>query len=458
MRWPEGFVCRRCFQRATRQHGSCPACGTERLLPGLRDGDPVCAPCAGIDYDFTCARCGAEDEHRRDHQCARCVLRDDLTTLLDDGTGHPRAELVPLIDALCSQDRPRNAFIWLRNAEVTRILRALADGTTALTHASLDAEPVRATANHLDALLTQLHILPERDTTIAMFERWLATRLPAYPPEHAQLLERFATWHHLRRMRQRADTGTLKPGAANSAKQEISVAAQFLAHLADHGATLLETTQRHIDTWLAPGPSTRYVARGFAHWAIRNHLMPALDFPRRLAKTVPVLTQEERLTLLGGALHDTTMSTTVRLAAVLLLLYAQPIARITQLTTGDVDLEADPPTITFGDDPAILPGPVAALARDHLVDRPNTHTTTGKNSPWLFVGYRPARPLDPNYLMGKLRGAGIDLRGARNAALRQLVLDMPPAIAADTLGYAYTTTERHARTAGTTWGAYPSTR
>jgi hypothetical protein len=60
--------------------------------------------------------------------------------------------------------------------------------------------------------------------------------------------------------------------------------------------------------------------------------------------------------------------------------------------------------------------------------------------------------------MGKLRGAGIDLRGARNAALRQLVLDMPPAIAADTLGYAYTTTERHARDAGTIWAAYPPER
>jgi hypothetical protein len=60
--------------------------------------------------------------------------------------------------------------------------------------------------------------------------------------------------------------------------------------------------------------------------------------------------------------------------------------------------------------------------------------------------------------MGKLRDAGIDLRGARNAALRQLVLDMPPAIAADTLGYAYTTTERHARNAGTSWAGYPSAR
>lgn len=55
--------------------------------------------------------------------------------------------------------------------------------------------------------------------------------------------------------------------------------------------------------------------------------------------------------------------------------------------------------------------------------------------------------------MSGLRDRGIDLLGARNAALRQLVLDMPPALAAAALGYSPETAEYHAA-AGQPWAQY----
>lgn len=80
--WPEGRICRRCYQRATRIHGECRSCGTTRLLPGLIEGSPACVDCTEIPKDFHCTRCGREDEPVRRGLCAHCCLTDDLTALL----------------------------------------------------------------------------------------------------------------------------------------------------------------------------------------------------------------------------------------------------------------------------------------------------------------------------------------------------------------------------------------
>jgi RecJ-like exonuclease len=77
--WPEGRICRRCYQRATRIRGLCPGCRDDRLLPGLIDAMPACVDCAGIPKDFHCTRCGREDEPVRVGLCAHCCLTDDLT-------------------------------------------------------------------------------------------------------------------------------------------------------------------------------------------------------------------------------------------------------------------------------------------------------------------------------------------------------------------------------------------
>lgn len=96
VRW-EGPVCRPCIKRATRQRGVCPGCGSHRLLPGRDDtGGAICRDCAGIARSFFCRRCRHEGLLISDRLCERCTLTDRLVRVLDDGTGRPRAELVPL--------------------------------------------------------------------------------------------------------------------------------------------------------------------------------------------------------------------------------------------------------------------------------------------------------------------------------------------------------------------------
>jgi len=457
--WPEGFVCNRCYQQATRRHGPCPDCGRHRLLPGLHGNTPCCADCSGIDKDFACTRCGQEDEPHRKGLCARCCLREDLTAMLADSTGAIPTTVRPLAEALIAQEHPRSALIWLRNPEVVALLQGFADGSLPMTHGSFAAQANRRTANHLRDLFVHHGLLPPRDRTLLGFQAWLERTLAAYPPATACLLAGFANWHHLRQMRALAQQGQLTPGRAATARQEITTAAQLLAHLQDNGIAPSDLRQAHIDAWLAQGPTTRYTARTFVVWAVRTRRLPKVDFPHRAGRTRPVLPEDQRLQLLRRGLTDPAWAPAwIRLAAVLLLLYGQPTTRISRLRLSDITDAGEHTAIDLGNQPAVLPPAVADLLAEHLADRPNTSTATNRNSPWLFPGARAGQPISADHLMNQLRKHGVELQAARNGALRQLLLDMPPAIASKVLGYSANVTEKHARHAAQNWNSYPATR
>ncbi|MCH5645652.1 hypothetical protein [Gordonia sp. ABSL49_1] len=93
------------------------------------------------------------------------------------------------------------------------------------------------------------------------------------------------------------------------------------------------------------------------------------------------------------------------------------------------------------------------LIYELLEHRPNLQTT-GSDTMYLFPGYRPGRHLHAQTAMKELRRLGINLHGARNSALDNLVKLAPPPIVADMLGYSYQVTERHAALATTTYARY----
>src|SRR5699024_4505004 len=120
-----------------------------------------------------------------------------------------------------------------------------------------------------------------------------------------------------------------------------------------------------------------------------------------------------------------------RIAGTLLLLYAQPLVRVVTLTTDAIAESKGGMEIELGRHPVNVPEPFATLVRQHRDTRPNLRTAAGPGSPWLFPSTLAGRHLHPNTVMDRLRDLGINLLGARNRAIGELVLECPPSLVAD---------------------------
>lgn len=133
----------------------------------------------------------------------------------------------------------------------------------------------------------------------------------------------------------------------------------------------------------------------------------------------------------------------------LLLLYAQPLVKVVTFKTSVVDDGDTGMSITLGSHPTDIPEPFASLLREHLATRPNLRTGAGPESPWLFPSTLAGRHLHPNTVMDRLR----DL-GARNRAIGELVLECPPSLVAEALGYSPQVAFLHTNNAAAPWARY----
>lgn len=457
--WPEGRVCFPCWFVAIHARGECPRCGVDRLLPGPADenGRNVCGPCAGIVDDFQCGRCGAEAGHHRKNLCARCALRDDLHVLLGGVPTDPT--LAGLVDALCSAERPESVLIWKRSPKVQQFLRSLGDGSIAPTHEGLDSHPGRVT-EHLRALMQHNGLLPQRDPWLPVFEQWIEAKLADLPIEVRRPVERFATWHHLRRIREIELVGGQTRPSIRWSKQEITETAKFLLWLHQaYGRTAAECTKGDIDEWIAGGPTTRTAIRTFVVTTLPAFTGRTIAMDHRTARSTPTISQDQRLSWIRELLAGTSESLPYRVAGILILLYAQPLNRIAALRTDAVDdTQHGPMTITFGKHPVDVPEPFAALLRDHLSNRPNLRTGSNSSSPWFFPGYHAGDHVHVDTIMHRLRQLGLSNLGGRNRSLDELVVECPPPIVADALNYSCQVATKHAANAGESWARYTGRR
>jgi len=137
-----------------------------------------------------------------------------------------------------------------------------------------------------------------------------------------------------------------------------------------------------------------------------------------------------------------------------LLLYAQPLVKVVTLPTSVLDESDTGMRIALGQHPTDVPEPFASLIREHLASRPNLRTGAGPESPWLFPSTLAGRHLHPNTVMDRLRDLGVNLLGARNRAIGELVLECPPSLVAEALGYSTQVAFRHADKGAEPWARY----
>ncbi|QSN49948.1 hypothetical protein I3U39_13590 [Mycobacteroides abscessus subsp. abscessus] len=81
-----------------------------------------------------------------------------------------------------------------------------------------------------------------------------------------------------------------------------------------------------------------------------------------------------------------------------------------------------------------------------------------RGTPWLFPSHHPGQHLNPQSIMFRLRDLGINLQGARNTAMQQLVSEVPAPLVAEMLGYSYQVAHLHAQQATQPWARYAAER
>lgn len=461
-RWPEGRVCHYCVGAARLRDGRCARCDHVGVLPGLgTDGNPICLACSGIPIEVHCRRCGTETPLGRTKTCWRCLLTARVDELLAGPDGAVAAPLAPLATALAAMPNANSGYAWLRtNPRAEHLLTQLASGELGLEHAAFDEISDSRTVEFLRGLLVEQKCLPARDPHLGSFERWIVTKLDTVEDlEHRKVVDRFARWQLLRQLRDRADRGPIPDGAFLNAKQSTTVTITFLGWLAGRGTPFPQLAQHDIDAWFGDGPTTRKHVTRFLYWAREQKLIGDVDVPVPRPGTTRLLGPRERLEHLRRILTDSTIAPAPALIGALVLLFGVSLGQITKLTLGDVVETDGELTLRLATDPVVLPDRVADLMRTFLADpRHRRNTLANQNSPWLFPGVRPGKPLHINSVRIILDKIGIPARPARASAWLELVREAPPAILADALGVTANTAMRYAQQAGSDFAAYATDR
>jgi len=446
--------CHACQKRRAR----CAVCGSVRLIRGGTLTSPLCGTCTRPDPSFwhACPGCGERTQHRS-RRCARCSLLQRLDELLRDGTGaiHPR--LQALHHNLAGNDRPDTVLDWLNKNTAAALLRELAAGGRALTHAALDELPDSKTTRHLRSVLVATGALAPRDEDMIRLERWItATIAGRGDPGERQLLHRYALWHALRRLRRRAGGQHVTVGQAATVQRHVRAAITLLDWLTARGLALATARQGDLDTWLTSDHATHHGEAGnFVRWARRQKLT-SLDFAAtRWDGPASVIDTEARWHHARRLLHDDTLKPEDRVAGLLLLLYAQGPAAISRLTLDHVHPGEQHVRLRLGREPIVLPEPLGALVLQLVASR-RGHAAPGDqgSSRWLFPGGQPGQPISACRLAGRLRQLGLRPGPARSTALFGLAAELPAALLARLLGVHISVAVAWQRASSGDWTAY----
>ncbi|MFE0255738.1 hypothetical protein [Streptomyces sp. NPDC059010] len=376
------------------------------------------------------------------------MAREHLRGVLTGSRPSMRPEIEPVFTALM-RARPHALLRWMRPAAARHaILTTLAEGSGPITHDTLDAHQPTVTVQHLRAALVAGGALPPRDEQLAQLEQWLSKILVRVEaPDERKILRTYLAWGPLRRLRRRSASKLVTYGQAIGVRHEIKNAVRFVQWLHQQGSTLGECTQDHLDAWLAEGAHNRTLIRSFLLWTSRRGHTRPLEAPAYTTDFgQDVIAQDHRWKLVRRLIHDDTLDTVDRAAGLLLLLFAQPTSRITQLTTHQVTDRDTTVTLQLGSEPVILPPPLDDFIRQ-LVHRRQGRAVTAPldEAPWLFPGAYPGQPLTPYSLAARLKALGIRCRVARRSALIELASELPAYVISRLLGFHQTTADQWQR-------------
>ncbi|MFF4119190.1 hypothetical protein ACFY0P_37885 [Streptomyces sp. NPDC001714] len=248
--------------------------------------------------------------------------------------------------------------------------------------------------------------------------------------------------HLIRRLRRRSRGNDITHTQLNVVRQHLRAAVYLLDWLTDQGLTMASCRQSDLERWMTRDETQlRKEAGHFVRWTVAQRIARDLSFPAvKWNGPSQAMDDDARWATARRLLNDDTIRTEYRLAGLLLLLYAQWPAAISRLTTAHIEKTDEAVRIRLGDVAVTLPSPVAELALEQSAARRSHAVLAQTDSPWLFPGGQPGRPISAWAMGERLRKLGIRLAETRSTALFQLATELPSAILARTPAPAASTT------------------
>ena len=450
-------LCGRCYRNPRRVCGVCGRLKRVALKATATSPDvcPTCYQAPVVD----CSICGQQALGRRttNHgrpRCFACQAAQQIDAALTGPDGMIRPELRPVRDALTELERPRSLLTNWHDLASLRLLTSIARGQVNLSHDALDARPQVFSVAYLRAMLVAAGALPPRDENAARLHRYAAGVVAEVSdPEMRGVLTRYARWHVVGRVKtDRHDR--IAPNAAARCRGDIDTARAFLDHLSSGGYDLDDCPQAHLDAWTTVDRSRRL---GFVRWLKRGGYLRQVWLPEPVPAKDPAheVDPEEQLALVRQLLHEPdSASIEDRAAACLILLYAQPVAKIAALTTSDIEVRDGETYLRLGSEPVLLIPPLDVLVTALPVAKPFGAARRLADSRWLFTGKNAGTHLHPASLLRRMHQLGVTSRASRNTALLHLASTTPPAVFASLVGVSIGTATRWAGLAGASWNRY----
>lgn len=452
--------CGRCRHRDLASKGTCSRCRQHRRLTRLTGLAGLCEPCAGIESEHICSRCGAEDRLYKDRLCARCNVRDALEPHIEQATPDLAEKLGSYLDALIETQQPWSTMHWIRRSAAYDVLIDILAGRRPLEHDALDAADGGQAIEHLRSALVTHGALPPRDDELFRFTRWLdeQTVKVSGTTDH-QHLKTWVHWHLLNDLNYRRRRGKLTGRSVQYARMQVRQTIAFIEWLHGQDLQLAECEQGHIDEWFALGNTTSMRVTSFLRWAVKNRLIPKITIPRvDRPLSYRSLQDTERRALIDRLINDSSIDLRDRVAGLLVLIYGQPIARIARLQLEDVKTSEQEVLLRLGKEPIAIVEPLASLLADLAREPRSRAVTAATRTPWLFPGKVVGLHLNYERLRNRLRLLGIPSRTSRASALLPLAREVPAPILAETLGLSEEKAASWARAAASDYARYAASR
>lgn len=378
--WAVGPICVTCYDG---RPGQCDECDSELRVISI-DSKTLCLRCAGSGAIQPCARCHRGARVYQNKTCISCMvdLHFEKIGIVEGTLLYPARQLLQL------QAAPRRLLTWLRKSPGAQLLPQIASRNEIPTHRWLDQRDHHHTS-YLRSILVRSGLLPARIESIDRFEVWLSRFIAAAPLEFKEVLTAFGRWHVLRRLRmmceRRGEMGATLAGARN----RVRLGLHFLTWLKERSITLDQCRQADVDDWLATSSSAAYHVRPFLMWAARERLCRRLSVPQAVPVTQITPTPDKlRWKLVRRLLMDESMDDTGRIAGLLLLLYAQRISRIRNLTSKDFSDENGEYFARFARELVPLCPALAELVRSRLsANARSERCTRADGAVWGGLGF-----------------------------------------------------------------------